>query len=50
MYAERAYFDGNHCQHVADYQENHPREGRLARIDKQMRAIVQERRRYARAA
>lgn len=21
MYAEMAYFDGNHCQHVADWQE-----------------------------
>lgn len=21
IYAEAAYFDGNHCQHVADYHE-----------------------------
>lgn len=50
MYDERAYFDGDHCQHVADYQEKHPRDGRLARIDTQVRAIVRERLRYGRAA
>lgn len=28
IYSEAAYFDGNHCQHVADWLEN----ARLVRI------------------
>jgi len=46
MYAERAYFDGDHCQHIADRDEHR----RLARIADQGRAAIRERRRYARAA
>lgn len=35
-YAEAAYFDGDHCQHVADRNENL----RLARIARQTRAAI----------
>lgn len=44
LYAEAAYFDGNHCQHVATWEEHK----RLARIRKQAAGII-ERRRNGRA-
>lgn len=44
IYSEAAYFDGNHCQHVADWQEN----ARLARIDKVSRDMVRRALRNAR--
>jgi hypothetical protein len=44
IYAEAAYFDGNHCQHVADYHEAR----RLARIRAESRRLI-ERRRNGRA-
>lgn len=46
IYSEAAYFDGNHCQHVAAWEEHK----RLARIARQAReAIGRERRRNGRA-
>lgn len=47
IYAEAAYFDGNHCQHVADYLERK----RLARKrdEAQKAARMIERRRNGRA-
>lgn len=32
-YSEAAYFEGNHCQHIADYEER----GRLQRIEQNNR-------------
>ena len=29
-YSEAAYYNGEHCQHIADYEEKHPVTGRLA--------------------
>jgi len=39
-YAEAAYFDGNHCQHVADRDEHR----RLQRISEQARRYGRDRR------
>lgn len=39
-YSERAYFDGDHCQHCADHDEQH----RLQRIRKQSSAMLERRR------
>ena len=36
IYAEAAYFDGNHCAHVAAYEENLRRE----RIAREMRTAA----------
>lgn len=47
IYSEAAYFDGNHCQHVAAWEDAK----RLARIRKQGAAMVERRkggRSYAR--
>lgn len=44
MYAEAAYFEGNHCQHVAAYEEAK----RLERIRNESRRMI-ERRRNGRA-
>lgn len=40
LYAEAAYFDGNHCAHVAAWEDAK----RLARIRAAGRAIVERRR------
>lgn len=47
LYSEAAYFDGNHCQHVAAWEEHK----RLARIARQAREAHRqnERRRNGRA-
>lgn len=46
LYSEAAYFDGNHCQHVAAWEEHK----RLERIARQCREAAQsERRRNGRA-
>lgn len=47
MYAEAAYFEGNHCQHVADFHESK----RLERKRREACKAVQmnERRRNGRA-
>jgi hypothetical protein len=42
-YAERAYFDGDHCQHVADRDEQR----RLQNIDRRVRATSRGLRRRA---
>lgn len=39
-YSEAAYFDGEHCQHIADYEDFR----RLERIRKQARAMIERRR------
>lgn len=39
-YSERAFFDGDHCQHVADLHEHL----RLQRIRNQARAMLERRR------
>jgi hypothetical protein len=45
IYAEAAYFDGNHCAHVAARDEAR----RLARIDANSRRALRERRTGGRA-
>ena len=45
IYAEAAYFDGNHCAHVAARDEAR----RLARIDANNRRALRERRTGGRA-
>lgn len=45
-YSEAAYFDGEHCQHIADWEE----QKRLKRIRKNAcKAVENERRRNGRA-
>lgn len=39
-YSEAAYFDGEHCQHIADYEEFR----RIERIRKQAGAMIERRR------
>lgn len=39
-YSEAAYFDGEHCQHIADYEDFR----RVERIRKQARAMIERRR------
>lgn len=45
MYSERAYFDGDHCQHCADRDEH----ARLDRYRKVARTIMRDRRRGSRS-
>lgn len=45
MYAELAYFEGNHCQHCADREEYL----RLKRINDNNRRVLLERRRGSRS-
>lgn len=37
LYAEAAYFDGAHVQHIADWQEHH----RLLRLHREARARIE---------
>lgn len=46
MYAERAYFDGDHCHHCAARDEHE----RLRRIAMQGARVMRERRRSVRGA
>lgn len=47
LYSEAAYFDGNHCQHVAAWEE-HKRLARIARQAREAAGMI-ERRRNGRA-
>jgi hypothetical protein len=49
MYAERAYFDGDHCQHCADRLDHLHWEARGSLPDQKRRADLRQRMEYEHA-